>query len=234
MIKLEEIILQVWYKKKGIIKYTSHRDLINTFYIAMGRLALPVVYTEGFSKKPKIAFAPPLPLGVASNCEFANIHFKKPLKLTIDEIREKLNRSFPDGYEFYEAKETTGAEIREMMAKIYGVKYSYKLEFETTAEIDAGRITSAVLSRVASISSEKEIIVSHNEKNKDIRPYILECGVSGKPSETNGGCEIELSAVIAFKDMSTIRPQFLFDYLLADIRGKVLFTYDIIKEKILY
>lgn len=231
---MEEIIIQAWYKKTGIIKYTSHRDLINTFYIAMGRLALPVVYTEGFSKKPKIAFAPPLPLGVASNCEFANIHFKKPLKLTIDEIREKLGRSFPDGYEFYEAKETTNAEVKEMMAKIFGIRYSYRLEFETTPDIDAGRIASAVLSRVAGILGEKEIAVTHNEKTKNIRPYILECGVSGKPVETSGGCAIELSAVIAFKDHSTIRPQFLFDYLLADIRGKVLFTYDITKEKILY
>ena len=40
---------------------------------ALRRAGIRVKYTEGFNPKPKITFGPPIPLGVESAAEYADV-----------------------------------------------------------------------------------------------------------------------------------------------------------------
>jgi radical SAM-linked protein len=65
--------LRFKFAKTGMLKYLSHLDIINIIIRAMRRARILAKYTEGFNPKPKITFGPPIPLGVESQAEYADV-----------------------------------------------------------------------------------------------------------------------------------------------------------------
>lgn len=78
--------------RRGLTRFISHLDWIVLFQQAMFRSRLPVVLTEGYNKKLKSKYSPPLPTGVASECEFAEIWLHE--ELTESEVFAKLHDKF--------------------------------------------------------------------------------------------------------------------------------------------
>ncbi|MEE9217723.1 MAG: TIGR03936 family radical SAM-associated protein [Acidobacteriota bacterium] len=58
------------FRKRGMMIYLSHLDLVRTFTRALRRAGLPLRLTQGFSPRPEVAFGPALALGVESRAEF--------------------------------------------------------------------------------------------------------------------------------------------------------------------
>ncbi len=50
------------FRKRGLFKYISHRDLLNVFEKIFRMINLPIIYSQGFNKRMKISmiFTPPL------------------------------------------------------------------------------------------------------------------------------------------------------------------------------
>ena len=65
--------LRFKFAKTGVLKYLSHLDIINIIVRAMRRARILAKYTEGFNPKPKITFGPPIPLGIESQAEYADV-----------------------------------------------------------------------------------------------------------------------------------------------------------------
>ena len=65
--------LRVRFTKLGKVRYTSHRDVARIWERAIRRVGLPVVYTEGFSPRPKVSFGLALPTGYESVGEYLDI-----------------------------------------------------------------------------------------------------------------------------------------------------------------
>src|SRR5690606_33558809 len=63
------------YAKFGPARFASHLDLGRALGRALRRAGLPVAYSQGFHPLPKMAFGPPLPVGVESEAEFVDITF---------------------------------------------------------------------------------------------------------------------------------------------------------------
>jgi radical SAM family uncharacterized protein/radical SAM-linked protein len=84
---------RVRYAKRGSLRFLSHLELLKVVYRAIQRSGLPLRFSEGFHPKPKVAFGPPLPVGVESEAE--------ELELFLDEafeeaaLLETLRRAFP-------------------------------------------------------------------------------------------------------------------------------------------
>ena len=76
------------FSKLGRGQYISHLDMLRTFTRSITRANLPVLYSQGFNPHQLITFAMPLPIGVTSETEFADIDFKDGT--TPVEIMEKL------------------------------------------------------------------------------------------------------------------------------------------------
>ncbi len=87
--------VRVQFSKKGRAKYISHLDLMRTMTRVLRRAAIPLWYTEGFSKHPYITFASPLSLGYEGECEYMDFRLEQPMSM--QEIVDRLNRNMPEG-----------------------------------------------------------------------------------------------------------------------------------------
>ncbi|MCB5284895.1 MAG: TIGR03960 family B12-binding radical SAM protein [Candidatus Cloacimonetes bacterium] len=66
---------RLWYAKDGILRFISHLDWMRMLFRLIGQMPLETVFTQGFSPHPRVSLCPPLPLGVASVCEYCDVTF---------------------------------------------------------------------------------------------------------------------------------------------------------------
>jgi len=87
--------LRAEFSKTSDMRYLSHRELINLIERALRRVDVLVDYTKGFHPTPKIAFGPPLSVGVSGLREYFDLEVLKPYDLEL--LRDTLNSTLPDG-----------------------------------------------------------------------------------------------------------------------------------------
>ena len=80
--------------KTGILKYFSHLDWQNTFFKALARTDLNVVYSLGYNPSMKVSMGIALPLFAESECELIDIELFD--NLTPDELKLKLEKVLPE------------------------------------------------------------------------------------------------------------------------------------------
>lgn len=80
--------------KTGILKYFSHLDLQNTFFKALARTDLEVVYSLGYNPSMKVSMGIALPLFAESECELVDIELFD--NLTEQELKLKLEAVLPE------------------------------------------------------------------------------------------------------------------------------------------
>ncbi len=89
---MEEV--RIKYSKTGDLKYISHLDIMRCFERALARAEVPLCFTHGYNPHPHIIFSSPLPLGIESECEFANIKLSD--EISFNDMIKKLNNTMPN------------------------------------------------------------------------------------------------------------------------------------------
>ena len=79
--------------KTGILKYFSHLDWQNTFFKAIARTDLDIVYSLGYNPSMKISMGIALPLFAESQCELVDVELFN--NLTEEELKLKLEKVLP-------------------------------------------------------------------------------------------------------------------------------------------
>ena len=87
--------VRVRYRKQGRLRFIGAIDVGRIWERALRRADLPIAYSEGFSPHPKVSFTDALPLGYASDGEYAELTFAAPVDLPSAVMA--LNAAFPDG-----------------------------------------------------------------------------------------------------------------------------------------
>ena len=87
--------LLITYGCDDAVKYISHLDLMRLWERVLRRAQVPVLYSEGFSPRPRIAMAAPLAVGVSSQAEKLDMVLERRVKL--DEVRTALEPQLPVG-----------------------------------------------------------------------------------------------------------------------------------------
>ena len=95
--------LQIRFGADGPLRYISHLDLMRVWERACKRAGLPVSQSQGFSPRPKIALAAPLPVGVSSECELLDVRLDE--RADPREAVEALRPQLPQGGSISEASE---------------------------------------------------------------------------------------------------------------------------------
>ena len=95
--------LRVRYRKQGRLRFIGAIDVGRVWERALRRADLPIAYSEGFSPHPKVSFTDALPLGYASDAEYAELTFAGPID--IPSAIAALNPAFPDGMSVLTATE---------------------------------------------------------------------------------------------------------------------------------
>ena len=83
------------FSKEGMLRYTSHLDMIRFFKRVFNRADIGLMYSQGFNPHPKMTFAQPLSLGYTGKNEIIEIETKEDIEPA--EMKERLNAQMPDG-----------------------------------------------------------------------------------------------------------------------------------------
>ena len=87
--------LRVQFSKLEPLRFLSHLDLLRLWERAVRRAGLPLAYSEGFSPHPRISLALPLPVGITSEAEIAEVNLDRWIALQAFLI--KLSPQMPEG-----------------------------------------------------------------------------------------------------------------------------------------
>lgn len=161
------IVLRIKYIKENNMKFLSHLELIKTMERAFRRMKLPMKFSEGFSPKPKISYAAPLPVGVESECDYLDVELVE--KVDIKNLLDNQKQFLPNGISFLEAR--YHGKSKSLMSLVTDSAYIVQIIIDQTLskEIIAEKLNHFLA--LESITYEKM-----NKKKKmkviDIKPLI--------------------------------------------------------------
>ena len=155
------------FSKTGALVYIGHLDVMRYFQKLFRRSGIPVAYSEGFSPHQILSFSHPLPLGMESYGEYADILLtdrissKRALEAikqnSVPEIEVMSFRALPD-------------KCANAMASVGSARYQVLIDgpacsfdFEQAADDLMGRSEALIMKKTK--KSEKEV---------NIRPFIYE------------------------------------------------------------
>ena len=95
--------LRLTFAKTEAMCYTSHLDLSRTLERTLRRARLPLSYSKGYTRRPKINFASPLPLGFTGEREMADVWLEEPKPL--GEVRAAIIEAAPPGMQLQSVEE---------------------------------------------------------------------------------------------------------------------------------
>lgn len=158
--------LRLTFSKDGPARYISHLDLARTLERALNRARLPVAYTHGFNRRPRLQMATALPLGYTSGGELADVLLTE--RVQPEAARQQLMAKMAPGIDVYRAEEVP-ISLPSLQASTAASSYvATPLDPVDTAEIQA---------RIDAILAADSWMRDRERKGKvksyDLRPLIL-------------------------------------------------------------
>ncbi|MCL2797250.1 MAG: TIGR03936 family radical SAM-associated protein [Firmicutes bacterium] len=156
------------YAKVGSAVYTPHLVLMHSFTMAIRRCGLSVRFSEGFNPHERIFFAPPLPIGTASECEYFSVDSSE----NPQDSMKRLNGSLQEGVTILKAAER--AENPNFAAVSYAAEYEITQSSPPPCVID-----------LKNILAQDKYEISFEQKGetvkKDVRGLIFDLKISEIP-----------------------------------------------------
>jgi radical SAM-linked protein len=169
-------------QKIGLSRFLPHQASVTRIDRAFGRIKIPVVYSKGFSPKPRIASVGALPLGLESVCEELIVEVRTKLDVTPEFLKE-LNHIFPDGMKIISLEEVENRKPRLPLS----ISYSYDTNPEEIAVIE---------DRYA--NDKIEPVVNHRAKKIDVVGEINKVTIEPAGVEFTLNCNEQGSATSPF------------------------------------
>ncbi len=86
--------LRLTFSKMGPARFIGHLDLSRTLERSFNRAQIPIAYTQGFNRRPRLSLAAALPLGFTSEYELADIWLAKEMDPSIARL-EMMRKMAP-------------------------------------------------------------------------------------------------------------------------------------------
>ncbi|MHC4661744.1 MAG: TIGR03960 family B12-binding radical SAM protein [Planctomycetota bacterium] len=141
---------RVSYRKHGNIIWLGHLELKLAFERALRRSRLPIRFSGGYHPQARIVFSPPLPVGVESDAELADVFLTD--EVAPEEIADRLSAEMPDGIEITGVSEIP-VKSPSLQQAITAVAYRADV---SAMEIPLGELRE----KVAAFESSEELLVT--------------------------------------------------------------------------
>ena len=191
--------VRIRFSKTGALVYIGHLDVMRYFQKLMRRAHIPVKYSGGYSPHQLLSFTPPLPLGMESTGEYADVELIESITTTealcalrkesVPEIGIMSFRRLPEGCD-------------NAMASVRAAKYTVTLPAEDAGAFSARERIGRFLER------DRIEILKKTKKSEsmiDIRPLIYSLLESG-----DGSC---IEMIISSGSKDNIKPELVLDAL---------------------
>ncbi|UCF64570.1 MAG: TIGR03960 family B12-binding radical SAM protein [bacterium] len=157
--------LRLRFTKTGLTRFLSHLDVVRLFDRAARRAKISLVYSQGFHPRPKMAFGPPLSLGVGSVAEYVDLEAEMGSE---GDIQTRLNDALPAGIQILTWK-TVFSKIPSLSAAINRQVYETYLENLVVPE-----------EWVTEFLNQSRLMITRQVKDElkelDLRPFIHHIG----------------------------------------------------------
>ncbi len=191
--------LRFRFGKDGPARFISHLDLARALERALNRARLPVAYTQGFNRRPRLQFAAALPLGFTSEAELADVWLLEQVEP--ETARQQLMSRMAPGITVHEIWQVplTAPAMQAVTAEATFVAF-------LPAEIDVAALQQRVVAALAAQTLPR----TRRGKAYDLRQLIhdlalaqvdddwqltlrlaLEPGATGRPDETLAALGLE-------------------------------------------
>lgn len=163
--------LRLTFRKFGPTRFIGHLDLARTLERSLNRARIPVAYTQGFNRRPRMQVAAALPLGFTSECELADIYLGEAMEPEVARV-QMMARMAP-GIEVVRVEEVAIAEPPLQTVTQEAVYRVTLLDGVETAVLQQ-RIDELMLAEAAVRERGHE----RKQKAYDLRPLIRELTIA--------------------------------------------------------
>ncbi|MBO4235132.1 MAG: DUF2344 domain-containing protein [Firmicutes bacterium] len=156
------------FEKKGLVKYTSHLDMLRLFKRAFKTSGIPLEYSQGYNPHPKMGFAQPLSLGFTSSSELLEFTTSDSLRCEI--VLGNLKDRMPIGINLLSLKEADPK--RNLASLVTSAKYRAVLPLDyASREHDIRESLKGYLDQPEILAKKREK-KTKNFIDKDIKNLI--------------------------------------------------------------
>jgi radical SAM-linked protein len=163
------------------VRFISHLDVTRAFFRAFRKSRLPVAVTGGKERRFKIAFGPPLPLGMTSGAEYLDVAFVREVP---EPFVASLNESLPEGLTVVaSAPMRTEPDSLSSVIQIatYEVSFPDSLIRRYLGDMSFDELRARLEDRVASVKASTRLDITKGRGNErktfNARPSMLRAEV---------------------------------------------------------
>ncbi len=173
--------LRIIFSKLGPTRYISHLDLARALERSLNRAKMPLSYTQGYNRRPRMQLAAALPLGFTSEYEIADIWMLESINPKI--ALAKIKPMMAPGIEVQRVAEV---DLKGPPLQTLTSEATYQAAFIDSPEI------SVLEKRVIGLLVREEIWRQRKGKEYDLRPLILNLSIE-KRMDGSPGLKMDLS-----------------------------------------
>ena len=176
----------IQFKKEGLLRYTSHLDMMRLFQRTFHRAGIALSHSQGYNPHPKMCFAQPLSLGYSGTGEYLEIETEEDLDK--ERLIITLNVLLPQGISVLNCRSLPQGVKSSAASVIFG---RYKIYWKTWK-----RDLAETQDLLDCFLTQKRILVKKAQKKckelreVDIRPMI--CQLAAQRTEEGGVCFLAL------------------------------------------
>ncbi len=159
--------LRLKFARRDEAKEMSHLEVVRALARALREAELPLAYSEGKRPAPQISIAAPLPVGVTSECELADVFLDA--RVSPELVAAALRTALPPGLEALCAREL-GLGLRPAQVEARWAEYE--------VDVPLGKRTAdEVRAAIAGLLAAGSLPWEHKRETKvsryDLRPLVL-------------------------------------------------------------
>lgn len=169
--------LRFRYRVTSAAGSLSNRDLVAAWEAALRDAGFSLAYSEGRRPSPQIALAAPLPLGVTSDFELADVYLAKPVNPGA--VLRSVGAHLPEGIEPLSVAEL-GVDGPSLQSQLRRAEYEVALP-AAASTVGLGQRVRDIL---AADSLPSEYVRTNKVKAYDLRPLVLSIEIIEGPGST--------------------------------------------------
>lgn len=155
--------LRLRYTKRGVARFTSHRDFGRALERALRRAEIPMAYSSGFTPHPRISYGTAAPTSAASEAEYVELGLSE--QCDPGKVADALNEVLPTGFVVLDAHEAAKASLGDLL----GVS-DWEIRLEGAAP---GVLADAVAALLASAELTVERMTKNGKRSFDVRAAVV-------------------------------------------------------------
>lgn len=194
--------MRLTFSKVGPTRFISHLDLARALERALRRASIPVSYSQGFNRRPRLQFAAALPLGFTSECEIADVWLEHAM--SPQQMHQQLMERMAPGIIVHQVEEVP-LNLPALQTVTKSATYEVYLRQGTDVE--------ALAERVAAFLDAPAVVRERRGKTYDLRPLVETLRLEQEPE---GNRRWRLIITVALRPDESGRPDEVLEALELD------------------